>query len=141
MPQIAETDEEVENCFDVMSELRPHLTRDEFLPLVRQMELEGYSMAYIQEGDEIVTVAGYRVSTNLHMGKHLYINDLVATSDARSKGYGAEMIRWLRDKAKSCGCSFFDLDSGTQRGRAHKFYFEQGFTIDSYHFSEKLVDS
>ena len=32
----------------------------------------------------------------------------------------------------------YHLDSGTQRGEAHKFYFNQGFTITSYHFSEQL---
>ena len=42
MPNHAETDEEIKLCFGVMSELRTHLKRDEFLGIVRQMETKGY---------------------------------------------------------------------------------------------------
>jgi GNAT superfamily N-acetyltransferase len=141
VPQVAKTDEEIEGCFDVMSELRPHLKRDEFLSRVRQMESEGYRMAYIEEKETVLAVAGYRIFTNFYLGKHLYVDDLVTSTRARSKGHGQALIDWLRNHARSTGCDFFDLDSGTQRGRAHKFYFEQGFTIACYHFVEALDDS
>lgn len=141
MPEIAETDEEIESCFDVMSELRGHLKRSEFVSLVRNMESEGYRMAYVQEAGQVVAVAGYRISTNFYMGKHLYVDDLVTAGHARSKGYGEELLEWLRAQARAAGCKFLDLDSGVQRGRAHKFYFENGFTIASYHFRESLGDS
>lgn len=141
MSQIAESDEEIESCFMVLSQLRPHVKRAEFLSSVRQMESEGYQLAYLEEDGMAVAVAGFRISTNFHMGKHLYIEDLVTSSSARSGGYGEKLIKWLRDRALSAGCSFFDLDSGTQRGRAHKFYFAQGFNIASFHFSEKLGES
>lgn len=138
MPQIAESDEQIQNCLDVMTQLRPHLTRDEFVPLVRHMQSQGYELAFVQRGMDIVAVAGYRIVTNLHMGKHLYVEDLVTSEEVRSQGCGTQLLNWLRNKAESNDCSYLDLDSGTQRGRAHKFYFGQGFTIASYHFSEKL---
>ena len=86
----------------------------------------------------MVAVAGYRIYSNLFMGKHCYIDDLVTASAHRSKGYGEKMITWLRAQALQAGCRVFHLDSGTHRSRAHKFYFDQGFTIASYHFSEEL---
>jgi GNAT superfamily N-acetyltransferase len=138
IPKIAKTDNEIQQCFDVMSELRSHLTEGTFLQTIRHMESEGYRLAYIQYDDKVVSVAGYRIYNNLFMGKHLYIDDLVTANTGRSKGYGEQLLQWLRDIAVSEGCQFFHLDSGTHRGRAHKFYFEQGLTIASYHFSEKL---
>ncbi len=75
------------------------------------------------------------------MGKHLYVDDLVTSKGARSQGYGEKMVTWLRDKAKNNDCNFYHLDSGTHRGEAHKFYFRQGFTIASYHFSEQLKNT
>ena len=138
MPRIAKTDDEIDGCFDVMSELRPHLKRDQFLALVRRMESEGYRMAYLTEEGQVVAVAGYRISTNFWLGKHLYVDDLATSSQSRSKGHGEAMIGWLRDQAKANGCRSFDLDSGTHRGRAHKFYFKHGFTIASYHFLDQL---
>ena len=140
MPQVAITDDEIAACFEVMSELRPHIKQHDFVPLIRQMEAEGYRLAFMRDSTDVVAVAGYRISTNFFLGKHLYVDDLVTASKARSRGYGEQMIRWLRDEAKNAGCNFLDLDSGTHRGRAHRFYFAQGFTIASYHFSKQPDD-
>lgn len=140
MPKDATSDAEIEDCFDVMSELRTHLKREGFLETIRSMESEGFRLAYIEDNGDVVAVAGYRIYTNLFLGKNLYVDDLVTSASVRSKGYGEALIQWLRDKAGNAGCRAYHLDSGTQRGRAHKFYFGQGFTITSYHFSEQLVD-
>ncbi len=134
----ATTDKEIENCFEVMSELRTHLKKDKFVDTVRHMQTEGYKLAFIEDKGKIVAVAGYRVYTNLFMGKHLYVDDLVTLENLRSQGYGEQMVKWLRNEAIRENCNFFHLDSGTHRGEAHKFYFRQGFTIASYHFSERL---
>ncbi len=147
-PKQAITDQEIEDCFAVISELRTHLQKDDFLKTIRQMETEGYKLAFIKDketkdqeaGSQVVAVAGYRIYTNLFMGKHLYVDDLVTSSSMRSKGYGERMIQWLRNEARQQNCDVFHLDSGTQRHEAHKFYFRQGFTIASYHFSEQLSD-
>ena len=138
MPKIAETDHEIEDCFEVLSELRPHLEKKDFLKTVREMEKQGFKIVYLKESDNVVAAAGYRISNNLFMGKNLYVDDLVTSDKQRSKGYGEKLIQWLRQEALKEKCNVFHLDSGTQRGAAHKFYFKQGFTIASYHFSETL---
>lgn len=138
MPELAITDADIEKCFDVLAELRPQLSRDGFLAQVREMEAEGFLLAFTQVEDQVVAAAGYRVYSNLFMGKHCYVDDLVTATDHRSRGHGKQMIDWLRDQARQANCRYFHLDSGTHRGQAHKFYFDQGFTIASYHFSEEL---
>ena len=138
MPQLAIMDAEIEACFDVMAELRPHLERSDFLPTVRGMEANGYRLIYIVRDNKVVAAAGYRICRNLFMGKHLYVDDLVTAEVERSSGHGKRMIEWLRNKAVSSDCKFLHLDSGTHRGRAHKFYFQEGFTIASYLFSDYL---
>ncbi len=138
MPIDAKTDAEILKCFDVMVELRTHLTRGDFLNTVRHMESEGFRLAYIEADGAVVAVAGYRIYTNLFLGKNLYVDDLITSASARSKGYGKQMVDWLREKARQADCRSYHLDSGTARGQAHKFYFDQGFTITSYHFSEQL---
>ena len=124
-----------------MAELRPLLQEATFLDTVRAMMDEGYQMAYLEAADNhVVAVAGFRIYTNLFMGKHLYVDDLVTASNVRSQGYGEKMVQWLRSYGKAADCNVLHLDSGTHRGQAHKFYFQQGFSIASYHFSESLVD-
>jgi GNAT superfamily N-acetyltransferase len=138
IPRIALSDEQIARCFDVMSELRPHLQREVFVDLVRQMETQAYRLAYLEHEGRVVAVAGYRITTNLHLGRHLFLDDLVVAADARSRGHGTTFIHWLREQALAAGCHFLDLVSGTQRGGAHRFYFAHGFTIASYHFSAEL---
>ncbi len=138
MPEQAITDNEIERCFDVMSELRTQLKREAFLTTVRAMEKEGYKLAYIEDDGKIIAAAGYRIQSNLFMGKNLYVDDLVTLRESRSLGYGEKMVDWLRNEAIKESCNVLHLDSGTHRGEAHKFYFKQGFTIASYHFSESL---
>jgi GNAT superfamily N-acetyltransferase len=134
----AKTDREILRCFDVMNELRTQLKRDDFLQTVRAMEVDGYRLAFIKDEGDVVAVAGYRIYSNLFMGKHLYVDDLVTSASARSKGFGELLLKCLREKALAAGCNFFRLDSGTARSQAHKFYFNQGFSISSFSFSEQL---
>jgi len=141
MPKRAITDQQIEDCFEVLAELRPHLVQGEFLATVRAMECEGYKLAYIEDTKGVVAVAGFRINTNLFMGKHLYVDDLVTTQSARSQGYGGQLLAWLRYEANEQGCKVLHLDSGTHRAQAHKFYFEQGFTIASFHFSQHLTEA
>ena len=53
----------------------------------------------------------------------------------RSKGAGAEMMRWLKAHARELGCEQLHLDSGVQRFAAHRFCPREGFEISSHHFS------
>lgn len=135
----ARTPDEIMRCFPVMAQLRSHLVKAEFVSLIHDMARDGYRLAYLEHEDDIVGVAGFRITTTLFMGKNLYVDDLVTDSAHRSRGFGAAMMAWLRQLAVDNDCTHFHLDSGTQRQRAHKFYFTQGLTITTFHFTEKLT--
>jgi GNAT superfamily N-acetyltransferase len=138
MIEHAETDEAILACYDVMAELRPHVAREEFLATVRAMQKDGLKLACMREDGRVVAVAGYRLSTNLFCGRHLYVDDLVTADTERSKGHGKALLAWLRGVAVESGCDVFHLDSGVQRKRAHQFYLREGLELSSYHFSERL---
>lgn len=139
MIKLATTDNEIQVCYPVMAQLRPHLLANRFVTTVRQMQKEGYLLAMLQVEEQVAAVAGFRVATNLHLGRYLYVDDLVTDGTMRSQGYGEEMLAWLEAYARVQGCAYLHLDSGTQRAQAHKFYFAQGMTISSYHFLKPLV--
>jgi GNAT superfamily N-acetyltransferase len=138
MPEHATTDAEIADCYDVMAQLRPHVSRERFLPLVKSMHAEGYRLACIREGGRVVAVAGYRVSTNLFYGRALYVDDLVTAGSERSKGHGKALLDWLQQLAHESGCDALHLDSGVQRKRAHQFYLREGLELSSYHFSTRF---
>ncbi len=138
MVEHVETDEAIAACYDVMAELRPNVSRAEFLPVIRALQADGLRLACIRADGRVVAVGGYRLSTNLFYGRHLYVDDLVTSDSERSKGYGKELLAWLRALAVENDCDAFHLDSGVQRKRAHQFYLREGLELSSYHFSEQL---
>ena len=137
---LAEEDDEIQSCYAVMAELRPHVQPQEFLARVRrQIESGGYKLAYLADTD-VKAVAGFRISECLAWGKFLYVDDLVAKSDDRSKGFGGALFDWLIEYARKEGCDQFHLDSGVQRFAAHRFYLTKRMIIEAHHFGLKLND-
>ncbi|MDP2197414.1 MAG: hypothetical protein Q8K01_02410, partial [Sulfurimicrobium sp.] len=73
--RIATTNVEIADCFPVMKELRPHIVENQFLSRIRSQESAGYRLAYIQEANGVVAVAGFRIGENLAWGRFLYVDD------------------------------------------------------------------
>ena len=135
---LAESVREILDCYPVMAELRPHLRRDEFVSTVKRLaEIADYQLAYLAEG-EIKAVAGFRISEWLAGGKYLEIEDLVATSGERSKGYGGELFDWLVEHAKENNCLQVRLVSRVSRLDAHRFYLRKEMNLEAHYFSMNL---
>jgi GNAT superfamily N-acetyltransferase len=137
--QLAESDDEILDCYAVMAELRPHIAREEFLPRVKkQTKINGFRLAYLKDEEEVKAVAGIRISEWLGGGKYMEIEDLVSKSGERSKGYGGELFDWLVEFAKKENCNQIKLVSHVKRFAAHKFYLNKGMIIEAHYFSMKL---
>jgi GNAT superfamily N-acetyltransferase len=133
---IALTDEDIAACYPVMSELRPHISAEEFVPLVRHLEtVAGLKLAFLWNSREVKSVAGYRISEWLAGGKYLEIEDLVSKASERSRGYGGMLFDWLKDLAARSGCRQVRLVSNVRRLEAHRFYLRKGMTLEAHYFS------
>lgn len=138
---LAESEREILDCYPVMAELRPHLRPEEFVPTVKRLaEVAGYRMAYLTDGG-VKAVAGFRISEWLAGGKYLEVEDLVAASGERSKGYGGELFDWLVAHAGEHGCDEIRLVSRVTRFDAHRFYLNKRMVIEAYYFSRPLKRS
>jgi GNAT superfamily N-acetyltransferase len=125
--QHAETDEQIAATYDVMHQLRPHLSREEYVPRIRElMASDGFRLAALVDDGEVRAVAGYRFMSMLYCGRILYLDDLVADERVRSRGYGKRLLDWLREEGRREGCSELHLISRTIREQAHRFYFREG---------------
>jgi GNAT superfamily N-acetyltransferase len=139
MIQIAETEQQLKDCYPVMCQLRPHLQLDSFLKQVRQQDSQNYRLAFIRDdNNKVVAVAGFRIATCLAWGDFLYVDDLVTDENERSKGYGKRLLDWLIDYAKQQGCQQLHLDSGVQRKDAHRFYEREGMSNMGHHYALQL---
>jgi len=134
-----ETDDEILATWSVMAQLRPHLPRDEYVATVRgMMKSDGYKLAALVDDGVVRAVAGYRFMHMLYCGKLLYVDDLVSDETARSRGYGKQMMDWLKTEARDNGCSELQLISRVTREQAHRFYFREGLAIECFEFRVKL---
>jgi GNAT superfamily N-acetyltransferase len=131
---LAQTDEEIAACYPVMRELRPHLDSPAFLAAVKRMKAEGYCLVCIADPD-VRAVAGFRKMEMLSTGAVLYVDDLVTSASHRSQGYGKRLLAWLLEEAKKQQCQYLELDSGSQRLDAHRFYEREGLMKKAFHFS------
>jgi GNAT superfamily N-acetyltransferase len=136
--RLATSDRDIERCFPVMVQLRPHLDQARFLATIRRQEAGGFHLALLEAAGEIRAVAGFRVLDNLVGGRILYVDDLVTDAAVRSHGHGQALLDWLARRARVEGCQFLELDSGVQRFDAHRFYLTQRMQISSHHFRLKL---
>ncbi|HEV7488590.1 MAG TPA: GNAT family N-acetyltransferase [Thermoanaerobaculia bacterium] len=137
--RIAESDADIDSCFPVMSLLRPHLQREDFVGLVRSMAPQEYRLAYLTSDDVVQAVVGYRIIDMLRTGRMLEVDDLVSADSARSKGYGKQLLNWCYDLARSNGCSVVELDSAVHRADAHRFYFRERMYVLGFHFSHPIT--
>jgi GNAT superfamily N-acetyltransferase len=133
------SDAEILATYEVMRQLRPHLGREEYVSLIRRlMEQERYNLVALVEGDGVRAVAGYRYMEMLYCGRFLYVDDLITDEAARSRGFGRQLLSWLKDLARSQGCSELQLDSATRRAAAHRFYEREGMEKTCYHFAASV---
>lgn len=134
-----DTDQDYQACFDVMRELRPHLTdAAAFVAQARRQAEQGYRLLAIWQGEQVKGLAGYRIQENLLYGRFLYVDDLVTASDARRHGLGGKLIDALREEAQRQGCAHFVLDTALGNALGQRFYFRQGLLAKGMHFCQPL---
>lgn len=135
---LATTREDIQRCFPVMAELRPHLAHAGFVARIRRQQKDGYHLAFLTDKKIVKAAAGYRFSESLSWGKFMYVDDLVTAEKFRSQGHGQRLLKWLVNEAKARNCDQFHLDSGVHRFGAHRFYLASRMDIIAHHFSMKL---
>ena len=118
-------------------QLRPHLAGN-YVPRMREVIAAGAEMAVAVEEGEVVGVTVYRMVERTFSGREMYCDDLVTDEARRSTGVGRALMDHMRSLCAKRGVDAFTLDSGVQRDQAHKFYFREGMTITSFHFTQVL---
>lgn len=132
----AATPNEINACYSIMAQLRPHIDREKFLAVVARMQSNhGYQLVYVRDKDAIKAVAGIRCAEWLYAGKYLEIDDLITNAGDRSKGYGGKLFDWICNYAREINCDQVRLVSGVQREAAHRFYLAKGMKFEAKYFS------
>lgn len=122
----------------VHRQLRPQLP-DDYEAAMRRVLASRVGMVLAVEGEAAAGVAVFRWYDDTCEGRKFYVDDLVVDEARRSRGLGRTIMAYLDDEARRLGCRALVLDSGTQRTRAHGFYFRENFVITSFNFKKRLT--
>lgn len=129
----------IARSFEMMSLLRPRLSREEYLAAVpRLMAGTGYRLVGLEDGG-LRALAGIRIGEWLHAGRYLEIEELVTAEADRSRGYGRALFAWIASHARAQGCRQLRLVSGVHRADAHRFYAREGMAWEAKYFSMDLA--
>lgn len=135
----AESDRDIRRCWPLVKQLRPQVKASAFVPQIRRQQAAGgYVLLFLEVNNQVQALAGYRVSECLAWGRFLYVDDLVTDTPEQGRGYGRLLMEWLLAEARQLGCDELHLDSGIQRGSAHRFYVRNGMDITCLHFAVNL---
>ena len=122
----------------VHRQLRPQLPAA-YAETMRGIFDGGGEMCVAVVGEAVVGVAVFRSFANTFSGRKFYVDDLVTDERHRSSGVGRALLAFLERVARGRGVEFIELDSGTHRTDAHRFYFREGFVIPSFCFRKRLA--
>lgn len=138
---VIKDNDDLKRSFPVLKELRPHLNLSDFLFLYEQSHKnDGYEIVAIEEDGEIIAVMGYRFLFDLVRGKHVYIDDLISTELARSKGLGAELLQYAENVAKESNTRSLRLCTGLDNERGMKLYENNGWVQKALAYTKNLEE-
>jgi ribosomal protein S18 acetylase RimI-like enzyme len=137
----AKEKEDFLSCWEVIHQLHPDLDQDRYLTLMLYMIDEGYKLIYVEENGKGLSCCGYRITTMLHRGRSIYIDDLCTLPEFRGRGYAKALLNCVLKEAREEEVQSIHLDSNHQRHSAHRLYLNFGFNITSLHFAMELKNS
>ncbi len=123
---------------DVLQELYPSLTLEQYSQELDLMLPHNYGQVVLFDQKQCVAVCGYWIGNKLWIGKYLELDNIVVAEAYRSKGIGELIFKTLEQKAIDEGCNMLALDSYTTNFKAHKFFYNQGFSPKGFHFIKLL---
>lgn len=133
------TTEEMMAVFEIIQWLYPEISMEKYQSYVEQMIPHNYTQLAVFEDEICVGLTGYWIGIKLWSGKYLELDNFIVHPEYRLKGIGTAMTHYLEEKAKEEQCTMMVLDAYTQNFKAHRFYYNQGFSPKGFHFV-KILD-
>lgn len=137
--QVISSAEQLVVVYNLIKELRPHLSLNEFLSIEHDARIrDDYKIVGLFKANECIGLMGYRVLFDFVHQKHLYIDDLVITEQRRSEGFGKQLLKFAEAEAQRLNCKTLRLCTGVENKRGIRFYLQNGWEERAVVFKKKL---
>lgn len=122
----------------LLQQLYPELSLEKYGQLLDKMLNKGYQQVVVWENEVCIALSGYWIGTKMWCGSYLEMDNIIVHEQHRNCGAGKLMAEYLEDHAKSLGCTVLCLDAYTSNFKAHRFYYNQGYSPKGFHFVKVL---
>ncbi len=130
---------DLQAAFILLKELRPHIDETVFFDIyAKAHKADHYSLVGLYLSEKLIAVMGYRYLYDYVHGKHVYVDDLVTATEERSKGYGAQLLKFAENLALRNGCKQLRLCTGIENESGKKFYEKNGWKFRAIVYKKKL---
>ena len=117
------------------------MSLEKYQNYLQEMVANNYKQLAIFENDICVAMTGFWTGTKLWTGKYIEIDNFIVHPDHRMKGLGKIMTDYLSEKAKDLSCTCIVLDAFTGNFKAHRFYYNQGYSPKGFHFIKTINEN
>jgi len=87
---------------------------------------------------ELIGIRGIRLMTRHHIGKSAEVDHVVIHPDYRNQQLGKKFFEWIHDQLQKMGCEAVELNTSADKRKSHKFYYNEGYEIFSFHMLKIL---
>jgi GNAT superfamily N-acetyltransferase len=123
---------------ELIKQLYPKMTVKKYESYLTEMIPHNYQQIAIFENDVCVGLTGYWKGIKLWSGQYIEIDNFIVHSEHRKKGVGKIMTDYIEKIAKENNCTMIVLDAFSGNFKAHRFYYNQGFSPKGFHFVKIL---
>ena len=128
------TIDEMMDQLELVKQLYPKISAEKYQSYLQEMIPHNYKQLAIFENTICIGLTGFWTGIKLWSGKYIEIDNFIVHSDHRKKGVGKIMTDYIDKLATEQNCTMIVLDAFTGNFKAHRFYFNQGFSPKGFHF-------
>jgi len=130
--------EEMIPQFELISQLSPNVSIDQYENMINDMVKLNYKQAVIYLGQKPVGVCGFWINTKIYCGKYIELDNVIIEKTMRGKNLGNLLCNYVFEIAKQNNCKAAMLDAYLDNTFAHNFYGKIGFIKKGFHFIKPL---
>lgn len=123
---------------ELVQQLYPKITLEKYQSYLEEMIPHNYKQIAVFENNTCIGLTGIWTGIKLWSGKYIEIDNFIVHSEHRKKGVGKMMTDYIDNLAKEKNCTMIVLDAFTGNFKAHRFYYNQGFSPKGFHFMKIL---
>ena len=130
---------DVDSIVTLGCELSPYTPVETIRTRMAEMfQLGNYHCFGVIRDGYVIGISSGWASIRLYSGKQLEIDNFIISKQYQAQGIGKDFLCYIETWAKKEGFKTIELNTFVTNAGSHKFYFNQGYTIQGYQFQKPL---